>query len=333
VYVDVATRNMAVFGQANFHPTDRLTLTLGGRWISERQSVDKSRLDTVSLATDSASVHDTDNALTWRGAIQYAFTPNIMAYAAVSRGYKGGGFDTNIAVQQLLPVGPERPTSYELGLRTVFPEAGLAFNLTAFYADIDGYQTASRDPVSLTFPLTNGNARTRGFEAELNWRPIRGTDLAFNAGVAYTNAEWRDFPDAPCAGGQTAAEGCVGGVQDLTGQVLPFAPRWAFNLGADYSHPIGERFKLGGTVDFNYRSRQQIGFPNAPDASEPGYGLLGASLGFGARNDSWRLSVFGRNLTDQHYRTFAFNVSNGTLAEYRVYESRRVIGVALDVAF
>jgi iron complex outermembrane receptor protein len=333
VFVDVATRNIAAFGQVNFHPIDRLTLTLGGRWLNERQRVDKSRTDTVSHATDSASARGSDSTLTWRAALQYNFTPNVMAYAAVSRGYKGGGFDTNIAIQALLPVGPERPTSYELGLRTTIPDAGLSFNITGFYTNIDGYQTAARDPVSLTFPLTNGNARTQGFEAEMNWRPIRGTDLAFTAGLAYTHAEWRNFPNAPCAGGQTAAQGCVGGVQNLTGQVLPFAPRWAFNLGMDYSHPIGDRFKLGGTVDFNYRSRQQIGFPNAPDASEPGYGLLGGSIGFGARNDSWRLSVFGRNLTDQHYRTFAFNVSNGTLAEYRVYESRRVIGVALDVAF
>ncbi len=333
VFVDVATRNMAVFGQANFNFTDELILTLGARLLDEKQTVTKNRLDPTVLARDSAEASGSDTVLTWRAAVEYHFTRDIMAFASVSRGYKGGGFDSNIAIQALLPVGPERPTSYELGLRTAFPDAGLTFNVTAFHADIQGYQTAARDPVTLTFPLTNGDAETTGFEAELNWRPIRERDFFLTAGVAFTDANWGNFPNAPCAGGQTPAQGCVGGVQDLTGEPLPFAPKWAFNLGADYSQPIGNRFKLSGSVNLNYRTRQVIGFPNTPDTGEPGYELLNASLGFGAANDSWRISVFGKNLTDQEFRTFNFNLSNGGLLQYRVYESRRIVGVALDVRF
>ncbi|MGV3482508.1 MAG: TonB-dependent receptor [Sphingobium sp.] len=333
VYVDVATRNMAAFGQANLHPTDRLTLTLGARWLTEKQTVGKSRTDTLTLATDSARVSGKDDALTWRLGMEYEFTPDIMAFAAVTRGYKGGGFDSNIAVQPLLPVGPERPTSYEIGLRTSVPNAGLTFNVTGFYADIKGYQTASRDPIALTFPLTNGDAKTRGFEAELSWQPVKGKDFYLTGGVAYTNAEWGDFPGAPCAGGQSAAQGCIGGVQDLTGKPLPFAPKWAFNIGADYAQPIGGDLKIGGTINYNYRSKQMIGFPNAVDAIEPGYGLLGGAISLSDVNDAWKVSVFGKNLTDENFRTFAFNSSNGTLNQYRVYESRRIIGVAFDVAF
>ncbi|ALJ15224.1 hypothetical protein ATM17_20855 [Sphingopyxis macrogoltabida] len=333
VDVDVATRNMAVFGQANFNITDQLTVTLGGRWLTEKQRVAKSRLDTITLATDSASVSGKDDALTWRAAIEYNFTPDIMAFASVTRGYKGGGFDSNIAVQALLPVGPERPTSYEAGLRTTFPGAGLTFNVTGYYADIKGYQTASRDPIALTFPLTNGDAKTRGFEAELSWRPVRTADLFLTAGVAYTNAEWGDFPGAPCAGGQTAAQGCIGGVQDLTGQPLPFAPKWAYNLGLDYAQPLGGGLKISTSVNYNYRSKQVIGFPNYVDVNEPGYGLLAATIGIGAENDAWKVSVFGKNLTDENFRTFAFNNTNGTLNQYRVYESRRIVGAALDVTF
>jgi len=333
VNVDVATRNMAAFGQANLNFTDQLTLTLGGRWLTEKQRVDKFRTEMLTRATDSASVSGKDDALTWRAALQYKFTPDIMAFASITRGYKGGGFDSNIAVQALLPVGPEKPTSYEAGLRTAFPDAGLTFNLTGFYADIKGYQTASRDPIALTFPLTNGDAKTRGFEAELTWRPMRETDLLLTTGLAYTKAEWGNFPGAPCAGGQTAAQGCVGGVQDLTGAALPFAPKWAYNIGVDYAQPVSSGLKFSTSVNFNYRSQQVIGFPNAADAIEPGYGLLAASLALGAVDDAWKVSVFGKNLTDRNFRTFAFNNTNGTLNQYRVYESRRIVGVALDVAF
>lgn len=338
VDVDVTTRNMAVFGQANFNISDQLTVTLGGRLLDEEQTVSKSRIDTITLATDSASVNGSDTAFTWRGAIEYKITPDIMAFASVSRGYKGGGFDSNIAIQALLPVGPEKPTSYEVGLRTAIPEAGLTFNITGFHADIDGYQTAARDPVTLTFPLTNGDAKTQGFEAEVNWRPMRETDFFLTAGVAYTDAEWGDFPNAPCTAGQTAEQGCdrtnpFSPVQDLTGQPLPFAPKWAFNIGADYAQPIGDSLKISTTVNFNYRSQQVIGFPNGPDMNEPGYGLLGGAIALGDINDRWKISVFGKNLTDEEFRTFNFNLSNGGLLQYRVYESRRIIGAALDLAF
>lgn len=340
VFVDVTTRNMAVFGQANVNFTDRLRLTLGGRALEEKQTVDKDRLDTFNNVRDSASVSGKDSAFTWRVGLEYNFTPDIMAFGSVSRGYKGGGFDSNIAVQALLPVGPEKPTSYEIGLRTAFPDAGLTFNITAYHADIKGYQTASRDPVSLTFPLINGDAETEGFEAEVNWRPMRETDLFLIAGVAYTDAKWGNFPNAPCAGAQSPASGCdytglnfFFPIQDLTGQPLPFAPKWAFNIGTDYSQPIAERFKISTSVNLNYRSKHVIGFPNSPDANEPGYALLAATIGFGDVNDKWKLSVFGKNLTDKEFRSFNFNLTNGGLLQYRVYESRRIIGVALDVAF
>jgi len=334
VDVDVSTRNMAIFGQANFHLSDRLTATLGARLLDERQEVDKFRTDTITLATDSSTALGSDTALTWRAVLQYDFTPNVMAFASVTRGYKGGGFDSNIAIRELLSVGPERPTSYEAGLRAAFPRAGLTLNVTGFYADIRGYQTAARDSVTLTYPLNNGDARTRGIEAEATWRPIRNTNFNIVAGLVYTDAEWGDFPDAPCFAGQTLAEGCIGGaVQDLTGEPLPFAPKWAFNLGVDYSRPIGSNLSIGTTVNYNYRSQHMIGFPNAPDSLEPGYGLLSAAISLGNVEDRWRLSLFAKNLTDEHFRSYAFLSGGRTILMYRVYESRRIMGASLDVRF
>jgi iron complex outermembrane receptor protein len=327
----VTTTNVAAFGQINVHPTQRLVLTAGARLLNEKQKVHKDISDPTVVGLSVATTgRNKDTYLTFRGAAEYHFTPDLMAYAAVTRGYKGGGFDLYGDRPGLVFVGPEKPTAYELGLRTSFPEAGLTFNITGYYEKIDGYQTSSRDPQTLLFPIRNGNAKTKGLEAEAIWRPVGQRDFSLNLGLAYTDANWRSFTDAPCR--YATAPECVGGVQDLTGEQLPFAPKWSFNIGPDYQHQLATNLKLNVTGNLNYRSSQVIGFPNSPDAHEPGYALLGGSVAIGALNDRWKVSVFGKNLTDQHFRTFQFNLSSGTSYEYRVYESRRIIGVALDVA-
>ncbi|MGH8241241.1 MAG: TonB-dependent receptor, partial [Steroidobacteraceae bacterium] len=141
VNVDATTRNVAAFGQADLNLTDELRLILGARVLREKQEVAKDRVDARLSLADSARAEETDDAVTWRTGVQYEFTHDVIAFATVTRGFKGGGFDSNIAVQGLRPVGPEEPTSYEIGLRTAWPQAGLTFNVTAFKAQINDYQT------------------------------------------------------------------------------------------------------------------------------------------------------------------------------------------------
>lgn len=328
----VTTTNVAAFGQINVHPTQKLVLTAGARLLHERQNVLKDITDpTVPGIEAVTSGRNKNTYLTFRGAVEYHFTRDVMAYTSVSRGYKGGGYDLYGNRAGLVFVGPEKPTAYEIGLRTSFPDAGITFNLTGYYEKIKGYQTSSRDPQTLLFPIRNGNAKTKGVEAEAIWRPVGQKDFSLNLGFAYTDAKWLNFLDAPCR--YASAPECIGGVQNLTGQPLPFAPKWSFNIGPDYSHQLGGNLKFSATADLNYRSSQIIGFPNSPDAHEPGYALLGGAVALGALNDRWKVSVFGKNLTDRHFRTYQFNLSSGTSYEYRIYESRRIIGVALDAAF
>ncbi len=325
----VTTTNIAAFGQINLRPTEKLVLTAGARLLNEKQRVDKDVSDPTTGDRAVTNGRNSDTFLTFRGAVEYHFTDDAMAYASVTRGFKGGGFDLYGNRGGLVFVGAEKPTSYEIGLRTAFPDAGLTFNVTGYYADIDGYQTSSRDPATLLFPIRNNNARTKGVEAELVWRPVGQDDFSLNLGLAYTDANWRSFTDAPCRFA-TAPE-CSGGVQNLTGQPLPFAPKWAFNVGPDYQTDLGGNLKLSMTANLNYRSSQIIGFPNSPDARESGYALLGAAIALGALDDRWKISVFGKNLTDKEFRTFQFNLSSGSSYQYRMYESRRIVGVALDV--
>ncbi|MCM8729366.1 TonB-dependent receptor [Hephaestia sp. GCM10023244] len=335
VYVRADTENMALFGQANLHITEAFKLIGGVRVVRETIDAAKRRTDYRLDLADAVAARKETNAVVWRGGMQYTLSPDANVFATVTRGFKGGGFDTNIGNNLLREVEPERPTNYEVGVRTSWPGAGLTFNVTGFWMDVENYQTAGRDAATSTYPITSSKARTKGVEVEIAYRP-RGTNLTLNANGSYVDARWGDFPNAPCYSGQTAALGCVSGQQDLTGFRLPFSPEWQFAVGANYVAPVSDRMGLAFDLGANYRSATFVSFPNHPDTVQDGYLLLNGSIGLVGDTDRWRVSVYAKNLLDQHFVSAMFATPFGTpqsLSQYNPYEARRSVGVSLDVAF
>lgn len=338
VDIDATTTNVAAFGQLNVHVTEQLTLIAGGRALREETTAAKRRFDPRLNLRDHASAEKEDDAIVWRGGLQYAFTDDITAFATATRGYKGGGYDTNIGLPTLPNVEPEEPISYELGLRTQWPTQGLIFNITGFKTKVDGYQTSARDPVQSIYYIRNAEADTQGGEFDLTARPLADHDLTLMLSGAYVDAAWGDFTNAACYGGQTVAQGCVAGQQDLTGEPMPFSPKWTFSGRAGYSWPVaGDAYRLSADVGANYRDETGLQFPNSPHTIQSAYTLLAASVGFSAADDSWKLSLWGKNLTDKNYAAVMFPTPFGNapqnISQFIPYEARRVIGVALDVAF
>ena len=335
---DATTENMALFGQANFHVTDKLTLIAGGRVLREEATADKIRRDVVFNLTDSASAEKSDDAVVWRGGLQYRFNDDVMAFATAARGYKGGGFDTNIGISTLPNVQPEEPTNFEIGLRTTLFDKRLTANFTAFKTNVDGYQTSARDPEQAIFYIRNAEADTQGVEFDLVARPLTEHDFTLGLSGAYVDAQWGDFRNAACFQGQTAAQGCVGGVQNLTDKPLPFAPEWTLNGFTSYSMPLaGDSHRLGMNLSASYRDTAFLQFPNSPFTIQSGYALVNAAVSFGASDGSWQVSLYGKNLADKEYVLLMFptpfGAAPGNISHFVPYEARRIVGLSLDVSF
>jgi iron complex outermembrane receptor protein len=334
------SENMAAFGQANLNFTDDFRLILGGRYLQELSEAEKIRFDPVNLVTASRQAKKTDHAFLWRVGLQYDLTDESNVFATVTRGYKGGGYDVGIGTTALLDVRPEKPTNYEVGLRASFPDQRAMFNITAFWLEVEDLQVTAREPgdVGLFLLLNAAEARTRGVEAEGFWRPLEAVDLTLSGSLAYTDGDYKSFPRAPCYRGQTAATGCIGGVQDLSGAQLPFAPKWSWNFDVNYARPLGSgayTLYLAGNV--NYRSDFPANTPNDPSTQHPSFALFNAAVGVGPTDGMWKVTVFGRNLTDKFYYTRKFNTPTaaglGAYSVYKPYEAQRVIGVSLDLKY
>lgn len=169
-------------------------------------------------------------------------------------------------------------------------------NLALFRSEFDDLQVSTFDG-GLSFVV--GNAAqpvSQGLEMDASWQatPAWRVDVS----VARLDSAYADFRTASCWFGQTAAQGCVGGVQDLSGDATQFAPEWSGRAGLSYERPVGA-LRLAATLSANFASRYFIPNDNDPNVMQAGHAKLDARIGVGPAGERWGVAIIGRNLTNR----------------------------------
>ena len=320
------TKSLAAFGQATWNIGERLKLTGGLRFTHERKEgsfnqffvsgADLSALPPAVAAAAQAirnqfspitSFSDSleDNSLAALVNASWRASDSALLYATYQRGQKSGGLNLTVLPAGVDPeVRPEKVDSFEVGLKSQWLDHRATFNLAAYWTEVKDYQTAITEQVkdSVTFRQYIANipkVRSRGVEADLLLSLSRL--VSANASVAYNDATYRDYSNAP----QAPERLNLGSIQDLSGQQLAGAPKWTWQLGADAAQPLGE---LGGRsleayahADWSHRSTFNTSVSNSAYTQVPGYGLLNGRIGIRAADGLFDLSVWARNLTNKDY--------------------------------
>ena len=361
-------QNYALYGQGSFSLTDQFDLLAGLRVNKEEISYVFYDLGNgvtfgapaCSTTTPSGTPIQTcndDTSVTGRFGARYRLNDDVMAFATYSRGYKGLAYDLTstlttrtaapatsrfpgrpladvVAANQ--PVPPETVDAYEIGIKSTFWDDRIRLNVTAFNMIFEGFQAQSRD-LLLNQNLLNsiGEVTSRGVEAEFAGQ---FGDLSLNGGVAYNRAIMEDFPNASCYQGQTVAEGCVAGVQNLSGKPLFNAPEWNWNLTAQYDVPLTADYTAFVTGAYRWQSEVVYNLLQDPASMQESYGI--ANLAIGVRSDRWRATAFVNNLFDQSYaltkgRDAHINNVAGTFATNwkPARDSERYFGVRLSLSY
>ncbi|WP_338467849.1 TonB-dependent receptor [Novosphingobium sp. ZN18A2] len=248
-----------------------------------------------------------EKKVNWTITAQHDFTPDVMAYATVSTGTKGGGYDARFLRQNDSPYfeyGPENATSYEVGIKSTLFNNSLRLNVTAFRVDVDNFQVSIFDGATAFLVVNAAKARSQGIEFDTSWVPVDG--LTINASGSILDAKWTSFPDAPCwvSPASPIRGGCIGlgtptAHRDATGDRLTYAPEFAGNLSVNYETPITDSLKVSVMGNLSHSSS----FFNAGNG-DPIYGMQGAFDKIDARlalaniDDKWEIAVLGKNLTD-----------------------------------
>lgn len=343
IFANADNTNYAAFGEANFHVSPEITLIAGTRWThfdANFRNIGQPREPGYAVVNLAPGQTIEDQVSTekwsWKFGGRWQFTPDNMLYATVSRGIKGPAFNT-LATLVTGPqrVDPEIATNYEVGFKGGLFDNRVQTSVALFSTNFEDFQTQAveTDPISglRTFVLVNaGEILTQGVEANVNFFP---TDtLTLNATVSYIDAKFQEFPGGQCYAGQTAAQGCVGGVQDLKGAPLPANPEWSFNIGGEQVLEFGDA-PFDGFVNFNYTWRDSIQWDifQDPQTVEDAVGLLSGAFGIRDKNGAYSLSVFGKNLTDEFYTN---NLTPGTaIVGFIPLDYQRVVGVKLTANY
>lgn len=293
------------------------------------------------LGTAASTLAPVDQAMTednisFRAGANYKTDSGLLVYGTVSQGYKAGIFSAIGAsrVLQYTPAVQEKVVAYEAGVKAPLAGGAVQINAATFYYDYSDKQVRGRinDPVfGLLEKMVNvPKSYVLGFEAELVVNPFDG--LRISASGTYLKAKVDGTFNQTADGNDVFnAAGFKG---DFDGAVLPYTPKFSGNVDAQYEFPLSGSMNgfFGGTVLF--QGSQNATFANsalpADDFKIDSYTTLDLRAGLGAQDGSWKVSVYGRNVTDESYVT-AISTYLDTALRYRGKPA--VYGVSVNLKY
>jgi iron complex outermembrane receptor protein len=322
----IKTNAYAAYGELNV-TLGRFIFNGGLRYSSERKTLSGFR----SLAPTRISDSATWNALTPRVSALYKITDTLNGYVTFSRGFKSGVYNATTptatvsgVTQVIPPARPEYVTAYEAGFH--FVRDGVTVNSSVFYYKYDDIQIQAAGVGTFATTLVYNAAAAEVYGADLDVAIPVTSGLTLRGGLAYTHATYTDFPAALLfsplpAGGNSQSTGSA------NGRTLVRAPRLTANASVDYKHMVGNgEVRANATVA--YTGSQFWAVDNR--VKQPSFTVVNGSIGWGPSDSFWRLSVWGRNLTNELY---ALAIAETTAADAIAYARPRSVGARLDLQF
>lgn len=247
-----------------------------------------------------------EDNISWRVGLDYKPTNDILLYANVAKGYKAGSYPTLSAslFSQYLPVTQESVLSYEGGFKATLLDRALQLNGAVFYYKYTDKQLRSKliDPnFGILDTLQNiPKSDVKGFEIEMNIRPVQG--LVINNTFTYLDATIKEFTGIN-SGGITA---------NFAGANVPYTPKYQIGSNIDYEFPVSDSLTgfVGSSLNFRSGTVATIGGEiNPAGVTSPvttvfgidDYVLVDLRAGIAAADDSWRVSVWGKNVGNEYY--------------------------------
>jgi iron complex outermembrane recepter protein len=303
------------FAQARWKITDQFEVDAGARY--SKDDVTNSQANSYVNPTTFAAIPLAPQGQFFTGKHSYTntspevalnWTPNYdtLLYTTYKRGYKAGSGSS----LTILPItfdfkptnfyAPETIAGYEVGFKTTQLDHRLRFTADLFTYEYKNLQVANFDPTTFEIQALNAGAvRTKGIEAELEYKPVR--QLTLHAAATYQHARYLSFAGTiSCYPGQIT--GCSpNGTQDLTGQQKYRSPDLTGNVGVSYETPIAGNLLLGAGANMRWTSKYFTQEDNDPSAVQKAFQVYDANISISTPDNRYEFAVIGRNLANKEY--------------------------------
>lgn len=331
--------NIAFYHESSFDITPKLMATIGLRYDYNRVKIHyqtsaamtatanvmgrTSTINITSLLDNKA--HNNFNQLLPKFSLRYSLGRHGNVYATVSKGYRAGGFnyqmfsdilradlennanqradynvphdaDTYRNINNTISYKPEISWNYEVGAHLNLLGDALHLDIAAYYMQVRNQQlSVMAGNYGFGRMMVNaGKSYSCGVELSLSGNALN-QHLSYNLGYSFTHAVFEDYEDSIRVNGNLQPV-------SYKDNHVPYMPQHILSANADY------RFFLNGalksiTIGTNVRAQGKIYWDVANTTSQKFYAVLGAhaDADFGFLT----LSLWGRNLTQTRYNTFA----------------------------
>lgn len=319
---DVDSTLFSPFVQATWNLSESFRLTGGVRYSDEEKDVlrdSRCNLGLIGSATlvpapaplaaalcpsadlDGYTDERSSSNFMWELAAQMDLSESTMIYAKVSDSAKAGGFSSSTNAQRgQLEYDDESALGLEAGIKVRSAGGEFEWNLSVFRTEFDDLQVNSFDVeivdgvVSTRPRITNAaEAISQGIEADARWAVTDWLTLGASAGLL--DAEYDKFTEGNCNSAITSPTG----VCDLSGQSLPYAPDMQATLFGDLRAPLFAGVDLTGGFTVAYSDDYLTEGTIDPLMMQDSFTRVDAHVGIAGRNDSWSVSLIGKNLTEE----------------------------------
>jgi iron complex outermembrane receptor protein len=307
----------AVFATATVHPTEAMSFTGGVRYTKDAKDYTYYRSNPDSTLPNGFNCFVLNGPFSepncllagifgitgsfegkrtdWRVVGDYRLSPEFLAYASVSTGFKGGGVNPRpFVADQRLPFSPETLTTYEVGFKTDLFDRHMRLNGAVFlnkYKDIILGKTVCPEsslPTPCLRPDNIGAADIKGAELEASIYPVEG--LTFDGSISYLDFKYTSPLDSQGNLVNTSIPGSG---------ITPYTPELSYAAGGQYDYEM-DAATLSFRLDGSYQGKLYTAAENTSWSKIDGRFLANARISW-AKEDKWKVSLEVQNLFDKYY--------------------------------
>ena len=307
---------VAAYGDLTWQAAPKLSLTGGLRVARNRQTYISNTEGMLAGGASISGGHSEETTFTYLATAKYAIAPSSNVYVRAASGYRPGGPNGLLPTTStaIVPTSFKSDSlwSYELGYKAALLERTLLVEASVY--DIE-WAKLQQHVISSGFGfITNGgNARVRGSELALKWRPAPDWNLS----LAATTIDAHLTSDAQGLGANAGAR-------------LPQSARFSLALGVMRNFTVaGHDAYLGANA--HHVGERNAGFDNSPSVPNfrmPAYTLLDVQTGMDFRH--FNVQGYIRNLSNRRGILSAGISADRVQA---VVTQPRTVGMAITVPF
>jgi iron complex outermembrane receptor protein len=310
----------AAYGQTTYAVTEQFDLTLGIRYTEDEKEAFL-YTQTIPVNPITGEVYSKDSPITaddkWDNISykingNYAITDDVSVYLTYATGYNGGGFGaraSNVLAFQT-PFEEEEVETWELGLKSEFWDNRVRFNAAIFtndYTDIQIAQFEAGSGGASSRIVNAGQGTYEGFEFDVVVVPVDGLTIDMTYG--YLDAEFDEY---------LAFNPATRVLEDISDNTtVAQAPENTASLGVQYDFEPFSFGALSARMDVAYKDEYvfhpyQNLYDSADDRTLVNGRLSLNDIRMGCcEKGALRVSLWGKNLTDEEYRNWGIDF--GTL--------------------